>query len=277
MRKRILISILIIPVLVYVIYAPYWNGIFFFTFLLLLSAFASKEIHFLIGKLVTFRHGRASCFWFVLPPVFIIAAGYINRFIKASPGAMLLYTGAAVVAGLCVLSLVIYGLREGVGRLLIFSANFIYCGVFPLLLLLLHGEYRGFMFIYFLFLAAWVNDAAAYFIGSLFGRTRGIVRHSPNKSLEGYIGAFVITMILVNVFKLIIRDGFAPEIVQTNILGFCISLTAPMGDLGESFFKRKTGVKDSSAFLPGLGGVLDIFDSVLLSVPLYYILVQSII
>jgi len=276
MRKRILISILIIPVLVYVIYAPYWNGIYFFLFLFLLSALASREIHLLIGMVVSFRHRRTSGLWFVLPPLLIIAAGYTNRFINASPSAML-YTGAAIVAGLCVLSLVIYGLREGALHFLSFSGNFVYSGVFPLLLLLLHGEYRGFMFIGFLFFAAWVNDAAAYFIGSLFGRTRGILRYSPNKSLEGYIGAFVITMIMVNVFKLIFRSGFAPDIVQTNVVGFCIALTAPLGDLGESFFKRKTGVKDSSAFLPGLGGVLDIFDSVLLSVPLYYILVQRIL
>jgi phosphatidate cytidylyltransferase len=276
MRKRILISILIIPVLVYVIYAPYWNGIYFFLFLLLLSALASREIHLLIGNVVSFRHRRVSSLWFVLPPLLIIAAGYTNRFINASSGAML-YTGVAIVAGLCVLLLGIYGLREGVLHFLIFSANFVYSGVFPLLLLLLHGEYRGFMFIWFLFLAAWVNDAAAYFIGSVFGRTRGILRYSPNKSLEGYIGAFVITMIMVNVFKLIFRDGFAPVIVRTNVMGFCIALTAPLGDLGESFFKRKTGVKDSSAFLPGLGGVLDIFDSVLFSVPLYYFLVQPIL
>lgn len=275
MRKRILISILIIPVLVYVIYAPYWNGVLFFLFLLLLSALASREIHLLIGKVVSFRHRRASGLWFVLPPLLIIAAGYTNRFVNASPCAML-YTGAAIVAGMCVLSLARYGLREGVHHFLIISANFVYSGVFPLLLQLLHGEYRGFIFIYFLFFTAWVNDAAAYFIGSLFGRTRGILRCSPNKSLEGYIGALVITMIMVNAFNLIFRDGFAPGIVQTNVMGFCIALTAPLGDLGESFFKRKTGVKDSSAFLPGLGGVLDIFDSVLLSVPLYYILVQHI-
>jgi phosphatidate cytidylyltransferase len=155
--------------------------------------------------------------------------------------------------------------------------SFIYCGVFSLLLLKLHGEYRGFMFVYFLLFTAWVNDAAAYIVGSRFGKTRDIVRCSPNKSMEGYIGAFIITMIMVNAFKLVFREGFAPTLIQTNLLGFCIAVTAPLGDLGESCLKRKTGVKDSSALLPGLGGVLDIFDSVLFSVPLYYILVKSII
>ncbi len=276
MRKRILVSIIIIPVLTYIIYAPYWNGLLFFLFLLMLSALTAREIHLLTGKMVFFKRGRASFLWFVLPPLLMHAARFINRFVNTTPGAML-YTVTGIVAGLCILSIVIYGLREGPHKLLIFCMSFIYSGVFPLMLLQLQGEYRGFMFIYFLFFAAWVNDAAAYVIGSRFGRRRGIVRCSPNKSMEGYIGAFVVTMIMVNAFKFMFHEGFAPNIVQTNLLGFCVALTAPLGDLGESCFKRKAGVKDSSALFPGLGGVLDIFDSVLFSVPLYYILVKSIL
>ena len=276
MRKRILISIIIIPVLTYIIYAPYWNGLLFFLFLLMLSALVARETHLLIGKMVFFQRRRASLLWFVLPPLLMHAARFTNRFVNSTRGAML-YTATGIVAGLCVLSIVVYGLREGPRKLLIFCMSFVYSGVFTLLLLQLHGEYRGFMFIYFLFFAAWVNDAAAYVIGSQFGRTRGIVPCSPNKSMEGYIGAFVVTMIMVNAFKFMFRGGFAPNIVQTNLLGFCIALTAPLGDLGESCFKRKAGVKDSSALFPGLGGVLDIFDSVLFSVPLYYILVKSIL
>jgi phosphatidate cytidylyltransferase len=189
----------------------------------------------------------------------------------------MLYTAVGIVVGLCIISIGIYGPREGSHKLLIFCASFLYVGVCTLLLLQLHGEYRGFMYIYFLFYAVWVNDAAAYIIGSRFGRRRGIVRCSPNKSVEGYIGAFIITLIMVNAFKLAFREGFAPNILQANLLGFCMALTAPLGDLGESCFKRKASVKDSSSLFPGLGGVLDIFDSVLFSVPIYYILVKSIL
>jgi phosphatidate cytidylyltransferase len=276
MRKRILISILIIPALAYIIYAPFLSGILFFLFLLLLSFFASREIHHLIRRAMSFKHDKKSVLWFVLPPPLILTAEFTIRFVNAFPCAML-YTGAAIAVLLFVLSMIRYGPEKGAHRFLLFFANFVYCGVFPLLLLLLHGRYRGFMFIYFLFISAWVNDAAAYFVGSRFGRTRGFMRHSPNKSLEGYVGAFVVTMVVANVFKLVIGGGFPLDFAQTNVTGFAIALTAPLGDLGESLFKRKTGVKDSSSFLPGLGGVLDVFDSVLLSVPVYYTLVLFIL
>jgi len=276
MGKRILVSVVFIPVLIYIIYAPYVNGLLFFLFLLSLSMLAAREIHLLAGKSISFKRRDASALWFVLPPLLIMAAGFTNRFVNWTPGAML-YTVAGVVAGLCILSMCIYGLREGPRKLFVFCASFFYVGVIILLLLQLHGEGRGFMFIYFLFFAAWVSDAAAYGIGSRFGKTRGIVRCSPNKSIEGYAGAFVVTMIMVNVFKLIFREGFVLNIVQTNLLGFCIALTAPLGDLAESCLKRKASVKDSSALVPGLGGVLDVFDSVLFSVPIYYILVKSIL
>ena len=276
MRKRILISILIIPVLAYIIYAPFLSGILFFIFLLFLSFFASREIHQLIRRVMYFKNDKTSFLWFVVPPALILTLEFTIRFVNVLPGAML-YTGASIAGLLFVLSIIRYGTEQGAHRSFLFFANFIYCGVFPLLLLLLHGRERGFMLVYFLFITAWVNDAAAYFVGFRFGRTRGLLQHSPNKSLEGYIGAFVVTMVVANVFKLIVREGFSPDLIQTNVMGLAIALTAPLGDLGESLFKRKTGVKDSANFLPGLGGVLDIFDSVLLSVPVYYTLVLLIL
>ena len=276
MGKRIFVSAVILPVLAFIIYAPYWNGLLFYLFLLALSILAAREIHLLTGKIVVFKRKAGSMLWFVLPPVILLAIGFTNLFVNIYPGAML-YTATGIVIGMGVLSLTVTRPGEWLRRFAFFFANFVFVGISCLLLLLLHGEQRGFMYIYFLLFSAWVSDAAAYICGSRFGKRRGIVACSPNKSVEGYIGAFVATMVLVNGFKLVFRAGFAPGILQVNMLGFCIALTAPIGDLGESCFKRKAGVKDSSALFPELGGVLDIFDSVLFSVPIYYILVKSIL
>lgn len=276
MGKRIFVSAVILPVLAFIIYAPYWNGLLFYLFLLALSILAAREIHLLTGKIVVFKRKAGSMLWFVLPPVILLAIGFTNLFVNIYPGAML-YTATGIVIGMGVLSLTVTRPGEWLRRFAFFFANFVFVGISCLLLLLLHGEQRGFMYIYFLLFSAWVSDAAAYICGSRFGKRRGIVACSPNKSVEGYIGAFVTTMVLVNGFKLVFRAGFAPGILQVNMLGFCIALTAPIGDLGESCFKRKAGVKDSSALFPELGGVLDIFDSVLFSVPIYYILVKSIL
>jgi phosphatidate cytidylyltransferase len=276
MGKRTIVSAVILPVLAFVIYASYWKGLLFFLFLLALSILAAREIHLLTGKIIVFKREVGSILWFVLPPVILLAAGFTNRFVNIHPGAML-YTAAGIMTGMVVISLTAMRPGEWPRRFAFLFANFVFVGVSCLLLLLLHEEQRGFMYIYFLMFSAWVSDAAAYIFGSRFGKRRGIVACSPNKSVEGYIGAFVTTMVMVNGFKLVFRAGFAPALLQVNILGFCIALTAPLGDLGESCFKRKAGVKDSSALFPELGGVLDIFDSVLFSVPLYYILVKSIL
>jgi phosphatidate cytidylyltransferase len=275
MKKRVLVSVIVIPVLVFFIYAPYVQGLLFTLFIIALCILAAYEIHRLTGNIVSFKRKGASLFWFVVPPLLLLGAGITNRFVNTTTGAML-YTAAGIAAGLCAITIAVYGLKEGIRRLPFHCTSFGYVGVCTLLLLQLHEGYRGFMHIYFILFTAWVNDAAAYIIGSRFGRTRGVIACSPNKSVEGYVGAFVVTMILVNGFKLAFRAGFEPTLLQSNLLGFCIALTAPLGDLMESCYKRKAGVKDSSALFPELGGVLDIFDSVLFSVPVYYIFVSYI-
>jgi len=276
MKKRILISILLIPFLAFVTYVPSLHHALFSLFLMVLCVLASREIHALSGRVVSFRNKRTSYLWFMLPSLLLITAGFTIPFVHRDPGAIL-YLCICMVPVLWMGSCVAYGSRRGIRLATLFTIGFMYCGVFPLLLLLLRRGEQGFLFICFLFLVAWMDDAAAYFVGTYFGKTRGIVKYSPNKSLEGYIGAFIVTMIVANAFKLILGDGFIPDLLQTNVLAVCIAVFAPLGDLGESVFKRKTGVKDSSHLLPGLGGVLDVFDSILVSVPVYYILVKIMI
>ena len=276
MKKRILISILLIPFLAFVTYVPSLHHALFSLFLMVLCVLASREIHALSGRVVSFRNKRTSYLWFMLPSLLLITAGFTIPFVHRDPGAIL-YLCIGMVPVLWMGSCVAYGIRRGIRLATLFMIGFMYCGVFPLLLLLLRRGEQGFLFICFLFLVAWMDDAAAYFVGTYFGKTRGIVKYSPNKSLEGYIGAFIVTMIVANAFKLILGDGFIPDLLQTNVLAVCIAVFAPLGDLGESVFKRKTGVKDSSHLLPGLGGVLDVFDSILVSVPVYYILVKIMI
>jgi phosphatidate cytidylyltransferase len=73
---------------------------------------------------------------------------------------------------------------------------------------------------------------------------------------------------------LALRQRLQLSFIESVATGLLISVLAPLGDICESIVKRKAGVKDSSGFLPGLGGVLDVFDSILLSVPFYYLLLK---
>ncbi len=115
----------------------------------------------------------------------------------------------------------------------------------------------------------WVSDTFAFFGGKLFGKHKLAERISPKKTWEGSIIGFTFTIIA----GLLIRAFFYPHITVTDML--CISAIvgafAQIGDMFESTLKRSVNVKDSSNLIPGHGGALDRFDSILFSVPALYI------
>lgn len=106
----------------------------------------------------------------------------------------------------------------------------------------------------------WVNDTGAYCVGNLIGKHKLIERISPTKTWEGFAGGLVLT-ILVGVLLSMFIPG-ASKLVW-GVLGLLVGLLAVLGDLVESLIKRSLGVKDSGRFLPGHGGFLDRFDSVI--------------
>lgn len=124
------------------------------------------------------------------------------------------------------------------------------------------------------FILLWVNDSGAYIVGSLMAKRKGgnhkmFPRVSPAKSWEGLIGGFVFDLIAGYVF---FRVGWMGDMTLMNSLLFALAggVFGTLGDLMESLFKRTLGVKDSGKFMPGHGGVLDRFDSLLLAVPVTY-------
>ena len=127
-----------------------------------------------------------------------------------------------------------------------------------------------------LFILLWVNDSGAYIVGSLMAKRKGgnhkmFPRVSPAKSWEGLIGGFMFDLIAGYVF---FRVGWMGDMTLMNSLLFALAggVFGTLGDLMESLFKRTLGVKDSGKFMPGHGGVLDRFDSLLLAVPVTYFL-----
>lgn len=121
-----------------------------------------------------------------------------------------------------------------------------------------------------LIVSIWVNDTAAYLVGSLIGR-RPLSSISPNKTWEGTIAGILISVLLVTK----IMGQYIP-LSEKSI--FLISIVAAVagtfGDLVESKLKRVAGVKDSGTMMPGHGGFLDRFDSILLATPFVWLLIQ---
>lgn len=119
-------------------------------------------------------------------------------------------------------------------------------------------------------IGTWASDTFAYFTGSLLGRHKLCPDISPNKTIEGFIGGLIGTTVSVVVLGMAVSFPF----LSMLLLGICVDLIATIGDLVESIIKRYTGIKDSGSLIPGHGGVLDRFDSVMFTVPFVYYFMQ---
>ena len=124
------------------------------------------------------------------------------------------------------------------------------------------------LFLIFVFMC----DSFAWFFGILFGKsTRGFVAASPNKSLVGFIGGIAGSLGCGFVLKYFFPEAISISNLNLVILGIITSVSAIIGDLIESVFKRSCDVKDSGNLIPGRGGVLDSIDSVVIAAPIFYI------
>ncbi len=120
-----------------------------------------------------------------------------------------------------------------------------------------------------MFILVWANDTFAYLWGIMIGKRRLFPRISPKKSVEGFVGGLISTVL----FSIVIAEFLVPEFTIIDWMGasIIIVLFATFGDLVESLLKRSLDVKDSSNLLPGHGGFLDRFDSMLFCIPAFYV------
>ena len=111
--------------------------------------------------------------------------------------------------------------------------------------------------------AIWINDTMAYLVGSLIGKTP-LSRISPKKTVEGTAGGIILSVIVVSLLSLI-WFPMGHTTMVFGLIAFIAAITGTFGDLFESWLKRRAGVKDSGSFMPGHGGFLDRFDSLLIA------------
>lgn len=133
---------------------------------------------------------------------------------------------------------------------------------------------EGLHYILFAFLVVWLTDTGAYIFGRLMGKHKLWPVISPNKTIEGFIGGLICSIIVPLVMMLFVDFNIATWLLI--IITIILSMFGQLGDLVESGFKRHFGVKDSGRILPGHGGILDRFDSFMFVLPLLNILlIQS--
>lgn len=128
---------------------------------------------------------------------------------------------------------------------------------------------NGRYFIFLPFVVAFLSDIGAYFVGVTMGKHKLCPVISPKKTVEGFVGGIVSAVVGMVVYALILQFAFGFKINYffVAIYGILGSLAGVMGDLSFSVIKRQTGIKDYGHLIPGHGGILDRFDSVILAAP----------
>lgn len=261
--KRILTAIAIVIVLAGAIYGGP-------TVLAILAAIigvmAVYEFFYMMGQAYGYKPFNAICVWSMVTSVAIIVGGNIwpNRFVFAS----LLISFLVGVA----MTLYFYNRHGKIAIEILKDHVFatLYISLPLALGISVISEPNGIAWLFFLFLAVFASDIGAFYVGSFLGKHKLCPKISPNKSVEGAIGGFVVSMVCT----LIYQEIWMPEVslTQTFPLAFLCAIAAQIGDLFESVIKRSKGVKDSGSILPGHGGVLDRIDSLLLAIPVFYVM-----
>jgi phosphatidate cytidylyltransferase len=137
---------------------------------------------------------------------------------------------------------------------------------------------EGHYYLLYFVLITKLSDTGAYATGSLIGRHKMIPRISPGKTWEGFVGAIVVSTLASLVFVHFLGARMAGmNWKHAIILGVILSSTAVVGDLIESLFKREAGVKDSGKVFPGVGGILDLLDSLLFNAPIMYLYLRHVL
>jgi len=131
--------------------------------------------------------------------------------------------------------------------------------------------YHGAQLVMFVFLLVWAADTGAYFVGKKFGKHKLAPNVSPGKTIEGFLGGLLSSMLVTFIAMLF----FAIPVEKMGlffIAAFITSIASSLGDLSESIFKREAGLKDSGDLLPGHGGILDRIDSLTAAVPVFAVI-----
>jgi phosphatidate cytidylyltransferase len=145
----------------------------------------------------------------------------------------------------------------------------------PLTLLVrIRSEQHGFYLIWLVFLGAWVTDISAYFAGTFFGQHKLIPAISSKKTVEGFIGGILGCMLAIVIYGMWMqtKNVWIPWYSYV-FLGAVLGFVSQTGDWFASCIKRYLEIKDFGKIMPGHGGVLDRFDSILFAAPFVYIFI----
>lgn len=251
---RVIVGIIAIPIFLFTIYQ---GGIYFFILSLLISGIALWEFYSM------FQLKGYNVFKFTM-----IGVSLCSMILYYFNGIPVYYFFILIVF----LSIVFEILRgKGLNPFNVFISLFGFSYIaLPFMFMNVIVNTPGFNYLIFIIILVWVCDTFAYFGGKMFGKHQ-LSSISPKKTIEGSVIGFIFTIIFALIFYFA-----APEVtlMRALIIGILVGIFSQVGDLFESLLKRYCGVKDSSHIIPGHGGVLDRFDSLIFIIPIIYLYVN---
>ena len=198
--------------------------------------------------------------------------GY-SRYIPPFDARVVLGVIALFMAVMMALQLFTRPLRGAAYSMGVTLFGVVYIAFFFSHIILLKSLADGVYYIILLNIVVMLNDTMAYFGGVLFGRHKTGFPVSPNKSWEGYFSGLlfsVLAMVITNEAYATFFDRRLFGMVEAVLLGVALSVLGNLGDLIESAVKRDGSIKDSGSIIPGHGGMWDVFDALIFSMPLFY-------
>jgi phosphatidate cytidylyltransferase len=274
MLARVLTGVVLIPIAVYLIFYP--GGLPFAIAIGVVSILGAVEFYKGVRKVgarpvewagllavamfvVSMRTYERSTIGSVFPAVLtlLLVLSFLNELLRGRR-APLVNVGATVFGAIYVGWLISHlVVLRGIGE---------HDDLRPLVVVGSFATTAGAWLVMYAFLCTWACDTGSYFIGKFYGKTKLAPRLSPNKTVEGsvagLVSAVLVSVIVAAVIKLPQRDALA--------LGVIFGVLSQLGDLSESAIKREIGVKDFGTIVPGHGGILDRFDSLLFTGPAVY-------
>lgn len=269
MRTRILVSVVFVPVLLYIMLAcppVLWALVVSF-----IAGMAAFEFLRAMQVEQKWMHGAA-----VASAAAVPLLCWLHRERAPMPTHYVLPVAVVLVCLVFLGAIVSYGREDepSVAQLMscFFAGVLIPMGLSALVELkcMERGEYLVLLAV----LLTFVTDASAYFVGVFFGKHRGITKVSPNKSLEGYVGGFLLGALFAVLYGYLLERlaGLSVHYPALALCGLCGAAVTELGDLAFSYIKRKQGIKDFGTLLPGHGGMMDRFDSMTFCGPVVYCL-----
>lgn len=283
--KRVLVAIVAVPVSILIIYL---GGTLFFVLVAIISSICLWEFYLMAEKshshpnktlVIIMGVVFLSIFWFFHFPMALIllligfavlvVALLISELWSNKPNKILSISSSISGIFYITLSFIFMLAVRNFSNFIIYLQSYSIESIKVSDKIYLFTDTDSAWFLVSVLITIWICDSAAYFIGKKFGKNKLFERISPKKTWEGAIAGFVFAIISFFLVMKIFIPAF--PLIHSLVLGAIIGIVGQFGDLAESQLKRDVKIKDSSAIIPGHGGFLDRFDSILFVMPVVYI------